>query len=32
MEAKAARVGLWAVVNPEKPWEYRKGKRDSRRN
>lgn len=31
-EAKAARVGLWAVVNPEKPWEYRKDKRDARRN
>jgi hypothetical protein len=31
-DAKGARVGLWAVVDPEKPWEYRKGKRDARKN
>ncbi|RZC63204.1 hypothetical protein C5167_024964 [Papaver somniferum] len=24
MEARAARVGLWALSNPEKPWEWRK--------
>ncbi|RZC63205.1 hypothetical protein C5167_024963 [Papaver somniferum] len=24
MEARAAGVGLWAVSNPEKPWEWRK--------
>jgi endonuclease YncB( thermonuclease family) len=29
-EAKAARVGLWAVANPERPWEYRKDRKNSR--
>ncbi|KAI3831963.1 hypothetical protein MKX03_036600, partial [Papaver bracteatum] len=24
MEARAAWVGLWALSNPEKPWEWRK--------
>lgn len=27
-EARAARVGLWASSNPEKPWEWRKTKRE----
>ncbi|XP_038995659.1 uncharacterized 38.1 kDa protein-like [Hibiscus syriacus] len=26
-EARAKRVGLWASTNPEKPWEWRKNKR-----
>ncbi|KAK8629611.1 hypothetical protein V6N13_078445 [Hibiscus sabdariffa] len=26
-EARAKRVGLWASANPEKPWEWRKNKR-----
>lgn len=26
-EARAARVGLWAASNPQKPWEWRKTKR-----
>lgn len=26
-EARAKRVGLWASSNPEKPWEWRKNKR-----
>jgi len=26
-EARAARVGLWASSNPQKPWEWRKNKR-----
>ncbi|MCL7043190.1 hypothetical protein MKW94_018123, partial [Papaver nudicaule] len=26
--ARAARVGLWASPNPEKPWEWRKNKRN----
>ncbi|KAI4306513.1 hypothetical protein L6164_029784 [Bauhinia variegata] len=29
-EAKAKRVGLWASSNPEKPWEWRKDKREGR--
>ncbi|XVF40805.1 hypothetical protein PTKIN_Ptkin01aG0145700 [Pterospermum kingtungense] len=29
-EARAKRVGLWASSNPEKPWEWRKDKRDGR--
>ncbi|KAB2064070.1 hypothetical protein ERO13_A10G240300v2 [Gossypium hirsutum] len=29
-EARAKRVGLWALPNPEKPWEWRKDKRQSR--
>ncbi|CAJ2653485.1 putative 38.1 kDa protein [Trifolium pratense] len=28
-EAKAKRVGLWASKNPEKPWDWRKNKRDA---
>jgi endonuclease YncB( thermonuclease family) len=28
-EAKAKRVGLWASRNPEKPWDWRKNKRDA---
>lgn len=27
-EARAARVGLWAASNPEKPWEWRKDRRN----
>ncbi|XP_058110483.1 uncharacterized 38.1 kDa protein-like isoform X2 [Magnolia sinica] len=27
-EARAARVGLWASSNPEKPWEWRKNRRN----
>ncbi|KAG1339005.1 putative 38.1 kDa protein [Cocos nucifera] len=27
-EARAARVGLWASSNPEKPWEWRKERRN----
>ncbi|GLJ38499.1 hypothetical protein SUGI_0784500 [Cryptomeria japonica] len=27
-EAQAARVGLWASSNPQKPWEWRKDKRE----
>ncbi|PKA67246.1 putative 38.1 kDa protein [Apostasia shenzhenica] len=27
-EARAARVGLWAQANPEKPWEWRKERRN----
>lgn len=27
-EARAKRVGLWASSNPEKPWEWRKNKRE----
>ncbi|XP_058110488.1 uncharacterized 38.1 kDa protein-like isoform X2 [Magnolia sinica] len=27
-EARAARVGLWASSNPEKPWEWRKDRRN----
>ncbi|KAI3913534.1 hypothetical protein MKW92_009183 [Papaver armeniacum] len=26
--ARAKQVGLWASPNPEKPWEWRKNKRD----
>ncbi|GKV28216.1 hypothetical protein SLEP1_g37297 [Rubroshorea leprosula] len=29
-EARAKRVGLWASSNPQKPWEYRKDKREGR--
>ncbi|GMI72629.1 Ca2+-dependent nuclease, calcium dependent nuclease 2 [Hibiscus trionum] len=29
-EARAKRVGLWASTNPEKPWEWRKNKRQGR--
>ncbi|XP_059457145.1 staphylococcal-like nuclease CAN2 [Corylus avellana] len=29
-EARAKRVGLWASANPEKPWEWRKDKREGR--
>ncbi|XVE69499.1 hypothetical protein DITRI_Ditri09bG0156800 [Diplodiscus trichospermus] len=29
-EARAKRVGLWASSNPEKPWEWRKNKREGR--
>lgn len=29
-EARAKRVGLWASSNPQKPWEYRKDKREHR--
>lgn len=29
-EARAKRVGLWASSNPQKPWEYRKDKRENR--
>ncbi|KAG8644845.1 staphylococcal-like nuclease CAN2 isoform X2 [Manihot esculenta] len=28
--ARAKRVGLWAQSNPEKPWEWRKDKREGR--
>ncbi|KAI0497276.1 hypothetical protein KFK09_020499 [Dendrobium nobile] len=27
-EAREARLGLWSVANPEKPWEWRKNKRN----
>ncbi|KAH1055504.1 hypothetical protein J1N35_033569 [Gossypium stocksii] len=29
-EARAKRVGLWASSNPQKPWEWRKDKRQGR--
>nr|XP_043632032.1 staphylococcal-like nuclease CAN1 [Erigeron canadensis] len=29
-EARAKRVGLWASAHPEKPWEWRKNRRDNR--
>ncbi|CAL0307567.1 unnamed protein product [Lupinus luteus] len=29
-EARAKRVGLWASKNPEKPWEWRKERRDAK--
>ncbi|KAF2296338.1 hypothetical protein GH714_037446 [Hevea brasiliensis] len=29
-EARAKRVGLWASSNPEKPWEWRKDRREGR--
>ncbi|KAL1307952.1 hypothetical protein HN51_049867 [Arachis hypogaea] len=29
-QARAKRVGLWASKNPEKPWEWRKDKREAR--
>ncbi|XWS74752.1 hypothetical protein CRYUN_Cryun01aG0024600 [Craigia yunnanensis] len=29
-EARAKRVGLWASPNPEKPWEWRKNKREGK--
>lgn len=29
-EARAKRVGLWAASNPEKPWEWRKDRREGR--
>nr|Q39635.1 RecName: Full=Uncharacterized 38.1 kDa protein [Capnoides sempervirens]CAA45139.1 protein of unknown function [Capnoides sempervirens]prf//1906382A pCSC71 protein [Capnoides sempervirens] len=29
-KARAARVGLWASSNPEKPWEWRKNKRNGK--
>ncbi|KAJ7959579.1 staphylococcal-like nuclease CAN2 [Quillaja saponaria] len=29
-EARTKRVGLWASSNPEKPWEWRKDKREGR--
>ncbi|KAG4128028.1 hypothetical protein ERO13_D10G252100v2 [Gossypium hirsutum] len=29
-EARAERVGFWALPNPEKPWEWRKDKRQGR--
>ncbi|XP_011005462.1 PREDICTED: staphylococcal-like nuclease CAN2 [Populus euphratica] len=29
-EARAKRVGLWASPNPEKPWEWRKDRREGR--
>ncbi|KAG9445460.1 hypothetical protein H6P81_016800 [Aristolochia fimbriata] len=29
-DARAARVGLWASPNPEKPWEWRKNRRNWR--
>ncbi|KAL0003457.1 hypothetical protein SO802_017238 [Lithocarpus litseifolius] len=29
-DAQAKRVGLWASSNPEKPWEWRKDKREGR--
>ncbi|XP_077212702.1 putative 38.1 kDa protein [Tasmannia lanceolata] len=28
-EARAARVGLWASSNPEKPWDWRKDRRNA---
>ncbi|WOK96691.1 putative staphylococcal-like nuclease CAN1 [Canna indica] len=28
-EARAARLGLWAAPNPEKPWEWRRDKRNA---
>jgi endonuclease YncB( thermonuclease family) len=27
-DARAARVGLWANANPEKPWDYRRQKKN----
>ncbi|GAV62456.1 SNase domain-containing protein [Cephalotus follicularis] len=29
-EARAKRLGLWASSNPEKPWEWRKNRREGR--
>ncbi|XP_043723263.1 uncharacterized 38.1 kDa protein-like [Telopea speciosissima] len=29
-QARAAKVGLWAQSNPEKPWEWRKDRREGR--
>lgn len=29
-EARAKRIGLWASPNPEKPWDYRKDRREGR--
>ncbi|XP_059666808.1 staphylococcal-like nuclease CAN2 [Cornus florida] len=29
-EARAKRVGLWAASNPEKPWDWRKDRREGR--
>ncbi|WRX19747.1 Staphylococcal nuclease (SNase-like) [Theobroma cacao] len=29
-EARAKRIGLWASSNPEKPWEWRKDRREGR--
>ncbi|KAE9614973.1 hypothetical protein Lal_00048306 [Lupinus albus] len=29
-EARAKKVGLWASKNPEKPWEWRKERRDAK--
>ncbi|XP_042513674.1 uncharacterized 38.1 kDa protein-like [Macadamia integrifolia] len=29
-QARAAKVGLWAQSNPEKPWDWRKDKREGR--
>lgn len=27
-QARAARVGIWASANPEKPWDWRKERRE----
>ncbi|OMO75860.1 hypothetical protein COLO4_25815 [Corchorus olitorius] len=29
-EARAKRIGLWALSNPEKPWEWRRDRREGR--
>ncbi|KAK1421358.1 hypothetical protein QVD17_23624 [Tagetes erecta] len=29
-EARGKRIGLWASANPEKPWEWRKNRREQR--
>lgn len=29
-EAQAKRMGLWALRNPEEPWEWRKKQREGR--
>ncbi|XVF40807.1 hypothetical protein PTKIN_Ptkin01aG0145900 [Pterospermum kingtungense] len=29
-EARVKRIGLWALPNPEKPWEWRKDRREGR--
>lgn len=29
-QARAKRIGLWASSNPDKPWEWRKDKREGK--
>lgn len=29
-QAKSSKVGLWSIANPQPPWDFRRGKKESR--